>query len=201
MCDERQSHAGKSGQPPGHETGQACGFTMSLCLKSQCPLTSQLLFSHSVVSKSLQPHKLQHARLVCPPLSLRICSNSCPLSQWCHRIITFQSPYQSPNPSTACFLICETTVREPMVSTWPPPQMHPDLSRHHCAHHSSEGRPGILACPAVPSSRALSPCLLCGGTHHLLQLCRRSVSWSPHILRAVQSSQRSRFSHGDLSCS
>ena len=31
---------------------------------------------------SLQPHGLQHARLLCPSLSPRICSNSCPLSQW-----------------------------------------------------------------------------------------------------------------------
>ena len=29
-------------------------------------------------------HGLQHTRLLCPPLSPRICSNSCPLSRWCH---------------------------------------------------------------------------------------------------------------------
>ena len=34
------------------------------------------------------PHGLQHARLPCPPLSLRVCSNSCPLSQWCHPTIS-----------------------------------------------------------------------------------------------------------------
>ena len=34
-----------------------------------------------------QPHGLQHARLPCPPLSPGA-SNSCPLSQWCHRIIS-----------------------------------------------------------------------------------------------------------------
>ena len=33
---------------------------------------------------SLRPHGLQHARLLCLPPSLRVCSNSCPLSQWCH---------------------------------------------------------------------------------------------------------------------
>ena len=43
-----------------------------------------LLFSHSVMSDSLQPHVLQHARLPCPSLSPGVCSNSCPLSQWCH---------------------------------------------------------------------------------------------------------------------
>ena len=35
-------------------------------------------------SDSLQPHGLQHTRLPCPPLSLRVCSNSCSLSQWCY---------------------------------------------------------------------------------------------------------------------
>ena len=30
-----------------------------------------------------RPHGLKHSRLLCPPLSLRVCSNSCPLSWWC----------------------------------------------------------------------------------------------------------------------
>ena len=37
---------------------------------------------------SLRPHGLQHARLPCPSLSPRVCSNSCPLSQWCHPTIS-----------------------------------------------------------------------------------------------------------------
>ena len=41
-------------------------------------------FSHSVVSDSLRPHGLQHARLSCPSPTPRACSNSCLLSQWCH---------------------------------------------------------------------------------------------------------------------
>ena len=41
-------------------------------------------------------HGLQHARLPCPSLSFRVCSNSCPLSQWCHPIISFSvSPFSS----------------------------------------------------------------------------------------------------------
>ena len=39
-----------------------------------------LLFSCSVMSNSLWPHGLQHARLPCPSLPPRACSNSCPLS-------------------------------------------------------------------------------------------------------------------------
>ena len=46
------------------------------------------LFSHSVMSDSLQPHGLQHARLPCPSLSPGVCSNSCPLNWWCHPTIS-----------------------------------------------------------------------------------------------------------------
>ena len=42
-----------------------------------------LLFSHSVMSNTLQPHGLKHARLPCPSLFPWVCPNSCPLSQWC----------------------------------------------------------------------------------------------------------------------
>ena len=45
-------------------------------------------FSHSIVSNSLQPHGQQHIRLPCPSSSPRVCSNSCPLSQWCHPTIS-----------------------------------------------------------------------------------------------------------------
>ena len=40
------------------------------------------MFRHSVMSNSLWSHGLQHARLPHPSLSSRVCSNSCPLSQW-----------------------------------------------------------------------------------------------------------------------
>ena len=46
-----------------------------------------LLFSHSVISDSLWPHGLQHTRPPCPSPSHEACSNSCPLSQWCHPTI------------------------------------------------------------------------------------------------------------------
>ena len=47
-----------------------------------CTATSTLLLSHRVVSDYLGPHGLQHAMLLCLPLSPRVCSNSCPLSWW-----------------------------------------------------------------------------------------------------------------------
>ena len=47
-----------------------------------------LLFSRSVVSYSLQPHGLKHARLPCSSPSPGACSHSCPLSWWCHPTIS-----------------------------------------------------------------------------------------------------------------
>ena len=43
------------------------------------------------MSNSLQPHGLQHARLPCPSVSPGICSDSCPLSQWCYLTISSQA--------------------------------------------------------------------------------------------------------------
>ena len=45
-------------------------------------------FSCSVVSNSLQPHGLQHTRPPCLSPTPKVYSNSCPLSQWCHPIIS-----------------------------------------------------------------------------------------------------------------
>ena len=47
-----------------------------------------LLFSCPVVSHSLWPHGLQHARLPCPLPSPGVWSNSCALSRWCHPTIS-----------------------------------------------------------------------------------------------------------------
>ena len=47
-----------------------------------------LLFSHWVVSNFLRPHELKWARLPCPSPTPRVCSNSCPLSWWCHPTIS-----------------------------------------------------------------------------------------------------------------
>ena len=43
---------------------------------------SSVQFSCSVMSNSLQPHELQHARPPCPSPAPRVYPNSCPLSQW-----------------------------------------------------------------------------------------------------------------------
>ena len=45
-------------------------------------------FNHSVVSDSLRPHGLQHARPPCPSPAPRVYPNSCPLSLWCNPTIS-----------------------------------------------------------------------------------------------------------------
>ena len=45
-------------------------------------------FSRSVMSDSLWPHELQHARPPCPSPTPGVYSNSCPLSRWCHPTIS-----------------------------------------------------------------------------------------------------------------
>ena len=57
-------------------------------------------FSHSVMSNSSRSHGLQHAKLPCPSLTPRACSNSCKSSQWCYPTISssvtpFSSHFQS----------------------------------------------------------------------------------------------------------
>ena len=49
---------------------------------------SSVQFSRSVMSDSLWPHELQHARPPCPSPTLGVHSNSCPSSQWCHPAIS-----------------------------------------------------------------------------------------------------------------
>ena len=63
------------------------------------------------MSDSLQPHGLQHARLPCPSLTPRACSNSCPSSQWCHptilfSVVPFSSCLQSA-PASETFLMSQ----------------------------------------------------------------------------------------------
>ena len=75
-------------------------------------------FSHSVVSDSLWPHGLQHAKLPCPSPTPRAHSDSCPLSQWCHptissSVIPFSSCLQ-PFPASGSFPVSQFfTIRWP----------------------------------------------------------------------------------------
>ena len=61
---------------------------MLLIGKTGCRVYGVQLSSVIVISDSLRPHGLQHARLPCPSPSPRVCSDSCPSSQWCHSTIS-----------------------------------------------------------------------------------------------------------------
>ena len=52
------------------------------------PQFSSVQFSRSVVSDSLRPHELQHARPPCPSPTPGVHSDSNPSSQWCHPVIS-----------------------------------------------------------------------------------------------------------------
>ena len=66
-------------------------ISVHLFYPPQC-LISSVQFSRSVVSDSLRPHELQHARLPCPSPTARVYPNPCPLSPWCHPTISFCRP-------------------------------------------------------------------------------------------------------------
>ena len=69
--------------------------TEACCAPGNCWNRSLLfLFGHSVVPHSLWPHGQQHARLPSASPSPGACSNSCPLSHWCHP----SHPLSSPSP-------------------------------------------------------------------------------------------------------
>ena len=68
----------------------------------------------SVISNSLGPHGLQHIRLLCPSLSPGVCSNSCPLNQWCHptvssSVIPFSSCLQT-FPASGSFPVSQLSI-------------------------------------------------------------------------------------------
>ena len=66
---------------------------------------SSVQFSHSVMSNSLQPHELQHARPPSPSPTPRVHPNSCASSQWCHPAISSSVPFSCPQslPASGSF--------------------------------------------------------------------------------------------------
>ena len=76
--------------------------------------------SHSVVSDSLWPHGLQHARPPCPSPTPETYSNSCPLHRWCHptvssSVLPFFSHFQSFLASDS---ITENVFQDPVLGFW-----------------------------------------------------------------------------------
>ena len=67
-----------------------------LKLNYKWDIMNSVQFSCSVVSNSLRPHELQHARAPCPSPTPGVHSNPCPLSRWCHPTISSSvSPFSS----------------------------------------------------------------------------------------------------------
>ena len=71
--------------------------------KQKSAACGDLQFSRSVVSDSLRPHGLQHTRLPCLLPTPGTCSNSCPLSRWCHPLLSPSPPAFSLSPHQGLF--------------------------------------------------------------------------------------------------
>ena len=70
-------------------------------------------FSCSVVSDSLQPHELQHARPPCPSPNPRVYSNPCPSSWWCHPTVS-----SSVFPFSSCSQSFPASRSSPISGLW-----------------------------------------------------------------------------------
>ena len=95
----------------------ATAYLCTAC-KLRMAFVFMLFFSHSVVSNSLWPHGMQHARHPCCSPSPRACSDSCPLSWWCHPTIS-----SSVIPFSSCLQSFQASGSFPMKSalriSWP----------------------------------------------------------------------------------
>ena len=86
---------GQEGSPGG--SGELYGLICMNCMDCGLPGSSVhgILHGHGNMSPWMcsvaesWPHGVQHPRLPCPSASPGICSNSCPLSRWCHLTISF----------------------------------------------------------------------------------------------------------------
>ena len=94
-----------------------CYFQLSISWgrNSDILLFSSVQFSRSVVSDSLWPHELQHARPPCPSPTPGVHSDSRPSSQWCHpaissSVVPFYSCSQS-LPASESFLMSQLFTR------------------------------------------------------------------------------------------
>ena len=72
--------------PKKGQNSWSYGFSNSHVPKWE--LDHSVQFSHSVMSDSLWPHELQHARPPYPSPTPRVYLNSCPLSRWCYPTIS-----------------------------------------------------------------------------------------------------------------
>ena len=94
---------------------------------------SSVKFSCSVVSNSLWPHELQHARPSCQSPTPGVYSNSCPSSRWCHLILCRPLLLLPPIPPSIRVFSNESTLRIRWPKYWSfsfsisPSNEHPGL--------------------------------------------------------------------------
>ena len=151
---------------------------------------SSVQFSCSVMSNSLQPHGLQNASPPCPSPTPRVHSNSCPLSPWCHPIISSSVPFSShlqSFPASGCFQMSQfftsggqsirvsasTSVLPTNIQDWFP-----------------LGGTGWISLQQKGLSRVLWLCGVCG-SEQTVENSQRNGSIRPHDLPPEKSECRS----------
>ena len=164
-------------------------------------------FSRSVVSDSLRPHELQHARPPCPSPSPRVHSDSCPSSQWCHpaissSVVPFSSCPQS-LPASESFPMSQlfawggqsigvsalASVLPKKSQGWSPSEwtgwislQSKGLFKSLLQHHSSKA--SILRCSAFFTVQLSHPYMTTGKTialtreSQMITFCLGTVQWA-----------------------
>ena len=95
-----------------------------------------LLFNHWVMSNSLWSNGLQLARFLGPLVSPRVCSNSCPSSQWCYLTIS-----SSAAPFSYCLQSFLQSRSFPMGQLFAPGGQSTSKCQHLLNHRESKGIP------------------------------------------------------------
>ena len=154
------------------------------------------------MANSFRPHGLQHTRLPCPTLCPRVCSNSCPLSQWCHptisaSVVSFSSCLQS-FPASGSFPVSQlftsggqsigvsasTSVLP--IQCWFPLRLTgliSLLSKGFSTVFSYSWKASVLRCSAVFLVQVSYPYMTTGKTIALtMDLCRQVMSLLFNVL-------------------
>ena len=143
---------------------------------------SLVQFSRSVMSDSLRPHELQHARPPCPSPTPGAYPNSCPLSRWCHPTISSSVVLFSSCPQSfpASVQFSRSVVSD---SLWP--------------HELQHTRP---PCPSPTPGVHPNPCPLSRWCHTTISSSVGPFSSCPQSFPASGSFQMSQlFASGDQS--
>ena len=138
-------------------------------------------FSCSVVSNSLWPHGLQHARLPCPSPTPGACSNSCPSSPWCHPTIS-----SSVFPFSSCLQSSPASGSFPMSQSFTSDGQSIGASASFFPMNIQDwfplGWPGLISLKKIPSIFS-SKIEFITSNIFLLSMWFRLLSWSVNSLK------------------